>query len=125
MERRTLVADHLGLASRTVNGVSLERLKFSIMHGNGNVILVLDEPLSGLAPWQVDGTLGREICQSIQAVRVGGIAFGRLGGDQVTMRYFERDGTHSQMCGNALRCVTRYSRERGYIPSETFIATDE
>ncbi len=108
-----------------MNGVSLENLTFSIMHGNGNVIVVVDEPLSGLTARDVDGRLGREVCQSFRAVRVDGIAFLRRDSDQVRMTYFERDGTHSQMCGNALRCSTRYCRERGYIGDEAFIRTDD
>jgi diaminopimelate epimerase len=125
-----LTADYRGFRRRTVRGVAFARLRFAIMHGNGNVILVLDEQLSGLSAQQVDGVLAREICQSYTAVRVDGIAFVRTSCDQVRMTYFEWDGTHSTMCGNALRCVTRYCAERGYLANspagtEDVILTDD
>src|SRR5882724_6879353 len=121
-----LTADYRGFRRRTVRGVAFARLRFAIMHGNGNVILVLDEQLSGLSAQQVDGVLAREICQSYTAVRVDGIAFVRTSCDQVRMTYFEWDGTHSTMCGNALRCVTRYCAERGYLAGEEdVILTDD
>jgi diaminopimelate epimerase len=42
------------------------------------------------------------------------------------MTYFERDGTHSQMCGNALRCLTRYGTELGYLCVDSdVVATDD
>lgn len=125
LDRRALDVDYAGLGRRSVNGVPLENLKFSIMHGNGNVIVVVDEPLSGITARDVDGTLGREVCQSFRAVRVDGIAFLRRDSDRFRMTYFERDGTHSQMCGNALRCSTRYCWEQGYIADEAFIRTDD
>jgi diaminopimelate epimerase len=121
-----LTADYRGFRRRTVRGVAFARLRFAIMHGNGNVILVLDEQLSGLSAQQVDGVLAREICQSYTAVRVDGIAFVRTSCDQVRMTYFEWDGTHSTMCGNALRCVTRYCTERGYLAGEEdVVLTDD
>lgn len=124
-DRQSLDRDYAGLVGKTVNGVSLGQLRFSIMHGNGNVIVVVDEARSGLADLQVDGALGRAVCESFRAVQIDGIAFLRRNGGQVKMTYFERDGTHSQMCGNALRCLTRYCQDRGYLPSEAVIATDD
>jgi diaminopimelate epimerase len=121
-----LTNDYRGFRCRTARGVAFSRLRFAIMHGNGNIILVLDEQLSGLSEQQVDGVLAREICQSYTALRVDGIAFVRSSGDPVRMTYFERDGTHSTMCGNALRCVTRYCAERGYLSGpEDVIRTDD
>lgn len=121
-----LTAEYRGFRGRTVRGVAFSRLRFAIMHGNGNVILVLDERLSGLSADQVDGVLAREVCQSYTAVRVDGIAFVRTSGEHVRMTYFEWDGTHSTMCGNALRCVTRYCTERGYLAEdEDVIVTDD
>lgn len=124
--RQDLAAECDEFQNKTVNGIRFSQLRFSIMHGNGNVILVLDEALSGISAQHVDSVFAREICQSYRAVRVDGIAFVRTTGDRVRMTYFEWDGTHSQMCGNALRCVTRYCAEQGYIATiEDFIATDD
>ncbi|MGY1623362.1 diaminopimelate epimerase [Geodermatophilus sp. SYSU D00965] len=109
-----------------VPGVDVERLTFSIMHGNGNVILVVDEAFSSLPPAAVCSDLARGLCGSFRSVRVDGVAFVRTTGDRVRMTYFERDGTHSQMCGNALRCVTRYGADRGYLRADSDVVdTDD
>jgi diaminopimelate epimerase len=122
---QALDAEYASFRRRACNGIGFDQLRFSIMHGNGNVLVILDEALSGLCADDVDGVLAREVCQSFRSVRVDGISFLRTTGDRVRMTYFERDGTHSQMCGNALRCSTRYCSEQGYISSEDFIATDD
>jgi diaminopimelate epimerase len=113
--RAALAADHLALRHRTVNGVSLGALEFALMHGNGNLILVVDEALSALPSERIDGRLARAVCRSFRSVRVDGVAFVRTTGDRLRMTYFESDGTRSRMCGNALRCVTRYGVNQGYL----------
>ena len=115
LDRRTLHAEYADLRRREVHGIAADQLSFSIMHGNGNVILVVDEALSGLSAAGIGSDLARELCGSFRSVRVDGIAFVRTATGPVRMTYFERDGTHSQMCGNALRCVTRYGTEQGYL----------
>jgi diaminopimelate epimerase len=124
-------------ATRIVNGLQedyerlrrrgiVKRLAFSIMHGNGNVILVVDTALSGLPDTRIGSDLARELCESFHAVRVDGIAFVRTEFGSVRMIYFDRDGTNASMCGNALRCVTRYSAEQGYLlADEDIILTDD
>jgi diaminopimelate epimerase len=120
-----LQADYDGLRRRAVPGISVARLAFSIMHGNGNVILVVDEALSGLSGQEVGSDLARELCESFHAIRVDGIAFVRTTTQPLRMTYYDRDGTHS-MCGNALRCVTHYGTDQGYLQSGTdIVSTDD
>jgi diaminopimelate epimerase len=115
LDRHALQADYDNLRLRGVPGIDVELLTFSIMHGNGNVILVVDETLSGLSAREIGSDLARELCESFTAVRVDGIAFVRIIDGPVRMTYYDRDGTNASMCGNALRCVTRYGNERGYL----------
>lgn len=126
LDRHCLQAEYEDLRRRGVAGITVERLTFSIMHGNGNVILVVDEALSGLSGREIGSDLARELCGSFRAVRVDGIAFIRTATQPVRMTYFERDGTHSQMCGNALRCVTQYATEQGYLRADSgVVMTDD
>jgi diaminopimelate epimerase len=123
---QTLHAEYEQLLRRGVSTIAVERLSFSIMHGNGNVILVVDEALSGLAGSEVNSDLARELCESFQAVRVDGIAFVRTARSPLRMTYFDRDGTNASMCGNALRCVTQYGTEQGYLwTDEDIVMTDD
>jgi len=126
LHSRRLPAEYEELRRRGVPGIDVERLSFSIMHGNGNVILLVDEARSGLSADHVCSDLARRLCGSFRSVRVDGIAFIRTAEDRVRMTYFERDGTHSQMCGNALRCVTWYSAEQGYVRADSdVVETDD
>lgn len=125
MDAVTIAPEYVELARGSVDGVPLGTCSFSIMHGDGNVIMIVDEALSGLSDTDVSGVLARELCRPFRSVRVDGVAFVRTAAGPVRMTYFERDGTHSQMCGNALRCVARYCQEHGYIPDEAVIATDD
>lgn len=121
-----LLADYADLRRREVPGMTAERLAFSIMHGNGNVILVVDETLSGLSGAEIGPDVARELCESFRGIRVDGIAFVRTAAEPLRMTYFDRDGTHPPMCGNALRCVTRYGAEQGYLqPGGDVIMTDD
>src|SRR5271170_47492 len=124
--RNSYPAEYDALVRRGVRGISVDRLTFTIMHGNGNIILVVDEALSGLSGREIGSDLARELCGSFLSVRVDGVAFVRSAAGPFRMTYFERDGTHSQMCGNALRCVTRYGTEQGYLRADAdLIMTDD
>jgi diaminopimelate epimerase len=126
MDSHVLGRECADLRGRVVNGVPCGRLALRVMHGNGNVILVVDEALSGLSARDVGSDLARDLCQAFHSVRVDGIAFVRTTVRPIRMTYFERDGTHSQMCGNALRCVTRYGTERGYLRTDSdVVVTDD
>jgi diaminopimelate epimerase len=126
LDDHDLPAEYDRLRRRGVTGIDADRLALSIMHGNGNVIIVVDEALSGLADHHVHSDLARELCQAFHSVRVDGIAFVRTTVHPIRMTYFERDGTHSQMCGNAVRCVTRYGTERRYLRADSdVVATDD
>ncbi len=48
LDRAALQADYDKLCLRGFPGIDVEELTFSLMHGNGNVILVVDETLSRL-----------------------------------------------------------------------------
>lgn len=126
LDRHALHSEYDDLQRRGVPGVAVERLAFSIMHGNGNVILVVDEAASGLSAGDISSDLARELCSAFRSLRVDGVAFVRSGSNALRMTYFERDGTHSQMCGNALRCVTQYGTDNGYLRAESdIIETDD
>jgi diaminopimelate epimerase len=126
VDRDALRADYDNLCLRGVPGIDVRLLIFSLMHGNGNMILVVDEALSNLSAREIGSDLARDLCESFTAVSVDGIAFVRTTEEPIRMTYFDRDGTNASMCGNALRCVTQYASERGYIRDDSdVIMTDD
>ena len=126
LDARALQADYERLLASPALGALASRLAFSVMHGNGNMILLVDEARSGLVRSDIGSDLARELCEAFRAVQVDGITFVRAGEGPVTMTYFDRDGTNATMCGNGLRCVTQYGVERGYLRSDAdTVMTDD
>ena len=85
-------------------------MDFVKMHGLGNDFVVFDGPLS----------LGADAIQTVCDRRTGIGADGILvvtpsGENEVRMGYWNADGSEAEMCGNGLRCVTRYAIDRGWL----------
>ena len=70
IDSRALVAEFDEFRRRRVSGIAVDQLTFSIMHGNGNVIMVVDEGLSRLSGSEIGAELARELCGSFRSVRV-------------------------------------------------------
>lgn len=64
LSRNTLHAEYDNLCRRGCQGIAVDRLKFSIMYGNGNVIPVVDEALRGLVGPEIGSDLARGLCGS-------------------------------------------------------------
>lgn len=86
-------------------------LQFTKMHGIGNDMIVLDSRSSGRLP------------TAAEAVRLCDRRFG-VGADQILvlltsavadfrMAIFNADGSDVEMCGNGIRCLARFIRDRG------------
>jgi diaminopimelate epimerase len=106
-------------------GLRFKQLKFSIMHGNGNVILVLDEKRSQITADHITPALAQSVCEFFHAVRIDGIAFLRIHDHKVKMTFFDRNGTAEPMCGNGLRCSAHYAYQQGYLSADSSILTDD
>lgn len=89
-------------------------MDFVKMEGLGNDFVVLDGPL---AP--TDEEVGRW-CDRRRGIGADGVLVVTPTSDGVTMDYWNADGTPAEMCGNGLRCVARYSVERGLTSSDEF-----
>ena len=79
-------------------------MRFTKMEGLGNDFVVVEEPPSG--PSQV-----RTWCDHRRGIGADGV----LAVDsKPSMEYWNADGSPAEMCGNGLRCVARYSVDRGW-----------
>lgn len=112
---------------RSIGAPLAQRLgdRFTVMHGNGNVIGVLDALHDEAVRDPVTTT--REICSAMRHVRIDGVSFlTQEDSGQPRMTYFDRDGTWEPMCGNALRCVGQYLFDRRAITGSIgMIDTDD
>lgn len=113
------------LAEQRIHGIQFKHLYFAIMHGNGNVILVVDKQRSRLADEVIRPVVARALCETFTSIKIDGIAFLDNSNQAIKMTFFDRDGTEEPMCGNGLRCSTRYAFDRGYIQGIDSFMTDD
>ena len=86
-------------------------MRFTKMQGCGNDFLIFD-------PGEVEGVnlpdLARSACDRHFGVGADGILVPVPSGiADLKMFYLNSDGSPSEMCGNGLRCLARYVRDRG------------
>lgn len=91
-------------------------LPFTKMHGAGNDFVVLDAlaheipPLEKLAEMLADRHFGIG-CDQILVIRASEIADFR-------MDIYDADGSRVEMCGNGIRALLKYVRDRGHTQAE-------
>jgi diaminopimelate epimerase len=97
-------------------------MHFTKMEGCGNDFLVFD-------PSEVGRTnlpeLARKVCDRHFGVGADGILIPAPSESaDLEMVYLNSDGSPSEMCGNGLRCLARYAKDRGLVEGEAMtIAT--
>lgn len=87
-------------------------MNFVKMQGLGNDFVIVNGPLDP-EPEAIAALCDRRF-------GVGGdglMAVSPNDDGSVLMQYWNADGSFSEMCGNGLRCVTRYAMDRGWLPS--------
>ncbi len=94
-------------------------IRFTKMHGAGNDFALIDNS---------DGTLVLEpqqitrLCHRQFGVGADGIILAERDGCGRRMRYFNRDGSEGEMCGNGARCFARFIRERVVKTNDSFLS---
>src|SRR5215208_8088547 len=97
-------------------------MRFTKMQGCGNDFLILD-------PGEVEGKdlpeLALTACDRHFGIGADGILIPALSGAaDLEMVYLNSDGSYAEMCGNGLRCLARYAKDRGIVGGEAIsIAT--
>jgi diaminopimelate epimerase len=89
---------------------------FTKMQGVGNDFIIFEEG-------EVAGVnlpeLARKVCDRHFGVGADGILVPASSGvADLEMVYFNSDGSPSEMCGNGLRCLARYARDRGLVEDD-------
>src|SRR5215211_2976826 len=91
-------------------------MRFTKMQGCGNDFLIFD-------PGEVEGTnlpdLAGKSCDRHFGVGADGILIPAPSSTaDLEMVYLNSDGSSSEMCGNGLRCLARYAKDRGMVEGE-------
>lgn len=85
------------------------------MHGLGNDYVIIDNS-SGKIDVSEMGRLARQMCRRRFSIGADGALFA-VDSDEsdVGMRMFNPDGSEAGMCGNGIRCFTRYCYDKGLV----------
>lgn len=97
--------------------MNLAGLKFSKMHGLGNDYVVINEFDSEIIPETEKGTFSIEISKRGFSVGADGVIFvcpPTHNGD-IKFRIFNADGSEAEMCGNGIRCFSKYVYDNDII----------
>ena len=92
-------------------------MRFSKMQGIGNDFIIIncfEEDVSD------PSRLAIQMCRTHYGISADGLVLLEpADGADVSMRIFNSDGSESEMCGNALRCIGKYMYERGMTEQTT------
>lgn len=92
-----------------------ETIKFVKMHGNGNDFVVISELKELLIPEELKPAFVKSVCHRRFGVGADGCIFVQKSEKaDVKFRYFNSDGGEAEMCGNGIRCFSRFVIEEEY-----------
>ena len=87
-------------------------MKFLKMHGTGNDFVILESPPTD-ADWP---DWARRICDRHFGVGADGLIIAQASrAADLRMRIFNPDGSEAEMCGNGVRCFTKFVLESGRV----------
>lgn len=89
------------------------------MQGAGNDFVLLNEIGSSLA---LSPEVVRKICDRHYGVgcdQLLVVAEPRTDGANIAMKIFNADGTPAKQCGNGVRCLAKFARERGLVDADS------
>jgi diaminopimelate epimerase len=90
-------------------------MDFVKMHGLGNDFVLLDCLGDGTSRTDAEwARLAAQVCDRHFGIGADGILVALPSETaDVRMRIFNGDGSEAEMCGNGVRCLARYARDRG------------
>lgn len=102
-------------------------MKFWKMNGTGNDFLIIDNSLLKITQKDLP-FLAKTICERHHSIGADGLMIvenaSEGSGADLKMSFFNNDGSTSEMCGNAARCICRYAYENDFAGEEQKIETE-
>jgi diaminopimelate epimerase len=95
-------------------------MRFWKMHGLGNDYVVIDNREQKISEAQA-GSLAKQLCERRFSIGADGLLLVYPSSvANVKMRIFNSDGSEAEMCGNGIRCFSKYCYENGIINKTEF-----
>ncbi len=99
--------------------MSLKEIKFSKMHGLGNDYIVIDETNEEIIPEDKKSEITAELCRRGFSIGADGVIFVTPStSEDIWFRIFNSDGSEAEMCGNGIRCFSKFIYDKGIINKE-------
>lgn len=98
-------------------------LNFTKMHGLGNDYVVIDESKGEIIPEEKKASVAEELCNRRFSVGADGVIFidPSTKDADIRFRIFNADGSEAEMCGNGIRCFSKFVYENKILPSEKML----
>ncbi len=98
--------------------LSLEQLEFEKYHGLGNDYVLIND-IKWKIPEEKKSILAIILCEIHFSIGADGLIF-ICNSDKadIKMRIFNNDGTEAEMCGNGIRCFSKYVYENNIVKKE-------
>ena len=99
--------------------MSLKEIKFSKMHGLGNDYVVIDETSEEIIPEDKKTEVTVELCRRGFSIGADGVIFVTPStSEDIRFRIFNSDGSEAEMCGNGIRCFSKFIYDKGITDKE-------
>lgn len=99
-------------------------VKFTKMHGLGNDYVVIDESQAEIIPEDSKAEVCEELCNRRFSVGADGVIFvspATRDDSDIRFRIFNADGSEAEMCGNGIRCFSKFVYENNILPQEKML----
>jgi diaminopimelate epimerase len=97
---------------------------FTKLQGNGNDFVLIDETEGAVVPDEMRRQFAALYCDRRFGVGADGILFlSKSDKADLKMRLFQPDESEAEMCGNGIRCLAKYARDRDYVKDECTVET--
>jgi diaminopimelate epimerase len=96
-------------------------LEFTKMHGLGNDYVVIDEYQVEIIPENLKNTVSERLCNRRFSIGADGVIFispTTIEDADIRFRIFNADGSEAEMCGNGIRCFSKFIYENGICSQE-------
>ena len=98
-----------------------EYFEFTKMHGAGNDFVMIDDLA---AEFEISRSVIASLCASHTGIGADGLILLRPSAKaDFSMRYFNRDGSEAEMCGNGARCAAMFAFSKGAAGEEMVFET--
>jgi len=99
-------------------------LEFMKLHGNGNDFILIDEYGCRCIPDEMKAQFAALYCDRRFGIGGDGVLYlQRSAKADLRMRLFQPDESEAEMCGNGIRCFTKYAYDTGYVEKTCSVET--